>query len=842
MPRTSAYAEAPYQGVSQAPPQVRLSTQAETLDNLVVAVPAGASKRHPFVWMTALTGPTSANIAQAYISRRVSGDFTLVASNEAGVVVPRLYSLGSLPAATPSRSPVAVTISPAAQTYLNMGNPSPKDDLEMLTVEDYTFILNRKVEVALSSASSPARPFEAMLWVRQAAFSRTYEVIVTYGVSTSTIVLTTPNGKDATDARDVDTDRIAAGLFGSTYPTGSTSAANGAVRTGSLNSLTSAGFTVILQGGVIYLSHPTVDFSLEVKDGQGGNGLLAVKDRVQAFSDLPRKAPVEGFTVRISQQTGTEEDDFFVQWTETAGKGTGVWEETIAPDTNLGVDPATLPVGLVFDRATSTWSIDVLDWTGRMVGDAELAPDPGFIGEPLRDITFWRGRLLLLYAEGGRMSSSSDPLRLYPSTLSQVLADDAFELINPLEGQAEFEHAVAFKRVMILWGRRGQAQVHTNGQPLAPTTVVNEPYAGYEVSSLVRPQQSNDRIYFVAPRGQAASAVYELEIPTSAGSEVSAEGDDMSVSVPRYIPTGIDRAATCLVNYLTVYGKTGASELTIHLYRYAERQRVQNAWKRWQLPTGCTYAGGFFVNTSFYCFVLRAGVIHILFMDTADGVTDTASDYLTHLDFRVDTSSGALSRVFNAGADTTTLTLPYFPATIPTVVTGPTGGPAGPTIGGAPLPTAPGELAEVMSWSALSRDVTLRGDWTQVPFVVGENYTGNWTLSPIYYRDPQGRPNRTGRLILRRIQFDLERTAYLKVRVTAGGRPPVDYTFESSLPDTPGADYNRVNLYTGPWSVPIGASSEETTVEVLMDLWAPANVLGYTWEGEINPKAQRMQS
>jgi hypothetical protein len=314
----------------------------------------------------------------------------------------------------------------------------------------------------------------------------------------------------------------------------------------------------------------------------------------------------------------------------------------------------------------------------------------------------------------------------------------------------------------------------------------------------------------------------------------------MSVSVPRYIPADIDRAATCLVNYLTVYGKTGSTELTVHLYRYAERQRVQNAWKRWKLPEGCTYAGGFFVNTSFYCFVLRAGVVHILFMDTADGVTDVDGEYLTHLDFR--TTSSGVTRTFDPSEDTTLVTLPYFPASEPVFVVGPTGGPAGPTIGDGPLPAVPGELAEVLDWDPLSRDVLLQGDWTQVPFVAGENYEGRWTLSPIYYRDPQGRPNRTGRLILRRIQFDLERTSYLRVRVTAGGRPPADYVFESSLFDTPGADFDRVNLYTGPWSVPIGASSEETKVEVIMDLWAPANVLGFTWEGEINPKAQRMQS
>jgi hypothetical protein len=838
VPRTSAYSEAPYQGVSQAPAQVRLPTQAEVLTNFSVSVPSGASKRAPFEWLANLVGPTTTSIASSYISK-AGGDFLLATSAASGVTTPRLYNIDDLPSpSSGALAPVAVTISPAAQAYLNSGAPNPSTDLVQLTVEDYTFILNRKVTVANGVTTAATRPFEAMLWVRQAAYARTYEVKVVYGATTLIVTLKTPNGKDATDAPDVDTDIIAAGLFGTTYPTGITSAANGASVVNNLGSLTGAGFTVLLQGGVIYLSHPSVDFTLEVKDGQGGNGLLAVKDQVQAFSDLPKKAPVEGFTIRISQQSGTDEDDFFMKWTETAGIGTGIWQETIAPGANLGIDPNTLPVGLIYNRTLATWSLEVLDWEGRTVGDESLVPDPGFVGETLRDITFHRGRLVLVYGEGARVSSSTDPLRLYASTLSQTLADDAFEIINPLEGQAEFEHAVAFKKVLILWGRKGQAQVQSGGQPLTSLTVVTEPYSQYEVSPTVRPQQSNDRLYFAAPRGKSSSAVYEMEVRGSS-SDGSAEGDDMSVSVPRYIPSGVNQAATCLVNYLTVYGVTGSTELTPHLYRYVERQRAQNAWSRWELPEGCTYAGGFFVNTGFYALVLRGGVIHLLWMDTADGTLDVGSTFTTKLDFRITDQQATL--VYDPDGDTTLVTLPYTMASgaYPTVVVSPTGGLAGPLIGDTPLTVFPGEEAEILDWEGSSG--VLVGDWTQVPLLIGEDYTARWRLSPIYYRDDDGRVDRTGRLVLRNIIFDMDRTALAKVNVTIGGRTTLTHTFESPLFDTPSADYDQVNLYSGPWTVPLGGSSEETMIEVVLDSWAPANFLGYTWAGEINPKAMRMR-
>lgn len=827
--RTTEYVEAPYQGVSQAATQVRLPTQAEAIENAWAAIPGGATKRPPFDYLATLTGPTSGSLHEAFI-RRSEGDFLLTITREGSATVPRLYDLD-----TPTGTPIAVTISAEAQAYLNESS-SPQDDFRTLTVEDYTFILNRQVTVENSADTAPTRPYEAMLWVRQAAYARTYVVIVRHGVgmgTTLTVTLVTPNGKDATDGKDVDTDIIAGGLYGSSYPVGSTSAANGASITGSLSSLTGAGFTVTLQGGVIYLSHPTLDFSLEVQDGQGGEALLAIKDRVQSFSQLPKRA-VDGFQVRLTQQTGSDEDDFFVTFEETAGKGTGVWTESLAAGAELGLDPETMPVGLVYDQGAATWSLDVLGWEQREVGNENLSPDPGFIGAPLKDITFWRGRLTVVFAEGARCASSSNPLGFYPTTLSQVLASDPFEVANPLKAQAFFDAAVAFKKDLVLWGLKGQALVTAAGDVLTPETAYCTEYAAYEFAAGVPPQASGDRIYFAAPRGTLATAVYELELVKGASQE-TAEGDDLTVAVPRYLPGGLNKVATCPVSYLTAYGKAGSSALTVHLYRYAERQRVQNAWQRWALPESCTLAGMFFDNTRLYVLVLRGGAIHVLRGDVAEGATDAGSTYLTKIDFKV--SDSALTKTYDAVADVTELVLPYVAGKKPLVVVATPGGVGGLLVDGDLMDAPEGTLPEVESWSADTAFLT--GDWTSAPLIAGETYTGEITLSTLFARDPEGRPDRSGRLMLRKIIFDVADTAVLRARVRVGGRAERTYTFEASRFDTPDADYDQVNLYTGEWSVPIGGSSEECEITIEFDEWAPGSVLGYTWVGEFNPKARQ---
>lgn len=833
--RTSEYVEAPYQGVSQAPTQVRLATQSETMDDVMVAIPSGAAKRPPFQWLASFPLLNSTTLASTRLIKP-QGEFLFTVQNESGTLVPRLYPLGGLPAMA-SPAPIPLTVTPEAQAYLNAGNPSPDTDLVLLNVEDYTFILNRKVTVLNGGDTTPARPFEGFLWVRSAGYSRTYAVTVTGPSGTVTAQIRTPSGKEATDAKDVDTDVIAKGLYDGTYPTDPDSASHGATQSGMLTSLVALGYTVTLIGSVIYISHPTDDWTVQVRDGQGGEALLAVKDKVQTFSDLPKRGPADGFKVRVAQQTGTPEDDYFLEWQETAGVGTGIWQETLGPAAPYGVNTTTLPVALVYDQGTASWRVQKIDWTRRTVGDAELSPDPGFIGTQLKDIAFWRGRLALLYNEGCWLTSATDPLRLYPSTLTTVLKDDAYGHVNPMDTQANFSHAVAFKKVLVLWGDTGQAQIYSNDGGLGSGTSACDPYADYECSPDLRPQPCNDRIYFAAPRGDAASVVYEIEVSKTSATDL-AEADDLSVSVPRYIPPNLTRAATCTVNYLTLYARSGDTQLTAHLYRYTERQRVQNAWGRWSLPQGCQLCGMYFVNTRLYVLVRRSGVIHLLMADTADGVVDGVAQFEFNLDFKV-TQDEFVSRTYNSLADTTTVVLPYAPAVEPTLVVIGGGFYGGPAFGGNRLPAPEGTEPEIVGWS--SNVVTLSGDWSDVDFMAGEQRAGSFVLSRLYYRDPEGRPNRTGKLILRKITFDLDRTAYLRVGVKVGGRPERIYTFESPLADDPQAEYDRVNLFSGSWAVPISGPSEQTVITVYFPTWAPASVLGYTWEGEVNPKAMRMQ-
>lgn len=829
------YITAPYQGVSQAPPQVRDKAQASVLDDVWVGIPQGAIKRPPFSYQARLAGhPGHTRGLFEMISRELDTDVFLTITNEAGDVVPRLYEMESLPAPYDAAGYAGetITIQAEAQAYLDTGSPDPLLDLRVLTVEDTTFIVNRKVTVLPVVAVAPARDFEGMLWVRQSNYARTYKVIVTPTVGApATVELKTPSGATTASNEFIDTDVIAQALIDGTY-----TLTRGASISGSLDTLLADGFSISRIGGVIYISHPTDNFAMEVEDGQGGVALIAIKDKVQRFSDLPLKS-VGGFTVRITQQTGAEEDDFFVQYVETAGTGTGVWEETIAPGASLGLDPELMPVILFFDGA---WNITVADWKPRTTGDELLSPDPDFVGSPIQDLTFYRGRLAVVSGEGVTLSATDDPFRLYPKTLSSVLDSDPIGFISPYPGKNSLRYGIPFEKRLLVFGDVAQLEIGGDGILSASNASVDV-ITTYEFSRLLRPQSSNGNLYFVAARGKTSSTVYEMDVERVSD---TTKADDMTNQIPSYLPSALDRVANCPIHYSVHYATSGDSFIYCHLFRYVDGQRVQNAFSRWSLPEGFQMGGLFCRDTEIWMLAVKDGAAHCVMSDTSPELLDDdpTARIMTHLDFRLTEDQVLLA--YSALTDRTIVTLPFDRITSIKVTSRAPGGNAGPTLSEAgPGPAPEGFLADVrldLSEAEGDNEVVLTGDWTACPLWAGLTYVQMWKLSRLYAFGADNLPLRSGRLNINRIIADYADTGYLKASVKVGGRNVYSTVFEGYRWDDPESIYNRSPSDTYFFSFPVRGRNEKTEITFSNDTHFQSKVLGFEWRGELVQKAQRI--
>jgi hypothetical protein len=816
MTQISAYTTAPYQGVSQAPPQTRLPEQASALDNCFVPIPQGCGKRPPFTWLGILgSHPGLTNGAFHRVERAGNTDAIVTLTQESGVTVPRLYLLTNFPAIG-AVSPEALTVSGPAQAYLSTGNPTVAD-LALLTVEDFTFITNRKKTVAKVAGHQASRNPECMIWLRETAYGRVFSVTVSpVGGTPVTAQLRTVDGTDASDSNWIDNTLMVGVLaYGNAYAT-----SNGASHSGSLSNLTSQGYTVTTIGPIIYITGAT-DFTVETSDGLGGGALTAIKDKAQTFSDLPAKA-VNGFTVRLTQQSSTDKDDFFVTYNETAGPGTGIWEETLAPGAELGLDPATMPVGVVYN---SGWQINVLGWTGRTTGNETLDPDPAFVGGVVQDLSYYRGRLAVISEDAVTLSDAEDNFRMYPRTLASVLDSDPVGLVSPFPSRSTLRYGATFDTKLVVFGDLFQAVVQADGV-VTPGTVRIDVLTTYEFSPLARPYNSNGKIYFVAPHGTQWGTLYEMK--TDRTTNIT-QAEDMTLSVPRYLPVGANLVATCPVNYLAAYGVSGANDFLIHLYRYADLQRVQNAWMKWILPEGYLLGGMFFYNTELYVLACKGGVTHLLMANTAPGILDphTSSRMLTMLDMRVDETQ--VGRSYNATTNLTTVTLPY-----------PTAATSRATIRAPGITNyAEGYLVPVVSYAGST--LTLEGDWTSAPMWFGHSYTSTHTFSKLYAVGKDNQPLRSGRLSIRKVACDVSGTGYLRAEVTPRGRTTYKYTFSGFIADDPSSEYDRAPVAEGVFSFPVMSENEQVEISLVNDSHFAHALLGFEWVATLNLKAQRAQ-
>lgn len=825
MPIEELYVSGPYQGVSQAPPQVRLPEACQDMQDCIATIPMGIQKRPPFGWMGQVTSDGLGNsfALQTEIPRGTPAtDVTLVLNNNGSHIVPHLFLT-----ADPTSAPISVTVTTAAQTYLDTLAPLPNRDLRVCSVEDFTFIANRLVTVANGSATAGARPFEALLWVKTGQYGRNYIVTVTPGGgSPQSFAYHPSSGASGNDAYGVGTDVIVNSLCSGTVVPGSSGVYTGAAG-GMQANLPPAGINVTPSGSTIYLSITTPNFTVTVTDDQGGTAFEAIKSDVQNFSDLPAVA-VDGFVARVLQSQGgqaqsTGNSDYFVKFVASAPPQ-GTWQECVAPGTNLGVNPDTLPVALTFNG--STWTIDVCAWKPRATGDTTLNPDPAFIGDNITDIRWYRGRLELIFNGGCIFSDSADPFNYYTTTLAASLDSDPMGFLTPVDRKTFFKAGVNFDNRAIIMGDKVQAIISSSiNAPFATDNARIDLLSSNDFNDAVPVLACNHRIYFTA-QTSGSSLVYELAIDRLSGLALV---EELSTAVPAYLPATIDRAANSQPFYFNVYGSSGSPSLLVHVPRYNDQQRVQNAFYRWNMPPGFTLCGLISKGSLFY--FLAMGTDDNLYrfgLDIAPDQLDSGGTIRTYLDLKFRDSQCSPSYSTTTGL--TTITPPAgTPANMRVSLRGSSGSNGYPE----------GYIVPVDHTD--SSHLYLKGDWHTATFWVGYTYASYYVPTEWFITGQDGRPQHSGRLSLKRLDLDVADFGYLRVEVSISGRTMRPYIFEGVYLDDPtraGLDAPP-NSLTRVLSCPIGGNSKDTSIKIVNDSHLGFKSVGYTWQGDWNPRARR---
>jgi hypothetical protein len=301
-------------GVSQRPFEQRHSSQAETQKNGFSHIVRGLMKRPPLVYVGKLTS-TITGWATAFVFsiNRDELERYHVAISNGDVLV---YNALTLAAVT--------VIAPKGKAYLADGAGK---GFRAATAGDTTVIVNRGVTTRRGTKKTAIQKGQALVYVRQADYGTTYEVIL----NDVPVGIKTISGNTSNQREQISTDKIASDLYT-------------ALKAETLLS----DFTFTLYGSTILIVRTDArDFQLSTFDGLSDKGLKSVKGSVQAFADLPRRAP-NGFIIEIAGDPESNLDNYWVTFDDKGSpEQEGVWRECPKPGTIVNFDELTMPHRLV---------------------------------------------------------------------------------------------------------------------------------------------------------------------------------------------------------------------------------------------------------------------------------------------------------------------------------------------------------------------------------------------------------------------------------------------------------------------------------------------------------------
>lgn len=399
-------------------------------------------------------------------------------------------------------------------------------------------------------------------------------------------------------------------------------------------SVTNAGtlpatYTCALDGSTIHVVRvDAADFTMVSADGLGAQAVEVVKGSIQLFEDLPEQAP-DGFKVKITGDPTSALDDYYV--THTAGN----WVETLKGGESTTLNAATMPHVLT-RNSDGTFTFDVAPWLTRLVGDITSNPFPSLIGQPIKDVFFYKSRLGYVAGINMVMAQATDPFNLFRQTVTQLLDEDVIDVFLTIEKTASIDYVTPTATDLLLWTDLGQASV-AGDQLLTPKTVNALPDSNYVTSPRVRPVRLGNNMYFAVDR-KTTTGVFEYQTVLQNGIKIGRQADDITDTTASYIK-GLSTLLLSSDSGQTLVMMTTLDNMTLYVATMiGVGQDAYFAWHKWTVDATVITAD--ILENKLVLLVIRGGVYQYETLIIEPAATDPGLDFQIHLDGYVEFTSG----------------------------------------------------------------------------------------------------------------------------------------------------------------------------------------------------------
>ena len=816
-------------GMSQQTPTQRGINQGEDQINLQNGLVDGLAKRPPLDYIATLD---SSNI---YSNKTKFWSIQRDATNQYIVV---LFN-GGIKVFDLAGNEKTVTIA-SGSSYLTSTNP--RENFKLVNVADYTFIANTNTTVTADSTTSAAKVEEFLIVCKLTNYGREYKVALKHPSMAQEleVIFQLPTGNDAaTDAKFRDTNKITDILLKGTSSTHWDSAANGIgfnVRrtdTGASVS-TSQGlsnysgftshFTFEEFDSVIY-GKPTdgnAAYTITTSDGSGNTAMYAIRDEIQDFSKLPFYAKT-GVIMKITGEEGDELSDYYVKF---SGKS-GVWNETLAPATSLGVTNSTMPHALI-NNNDGTFTFQELAWTDRVCGDADSNPNPTFIGRQINNLTYYKNRLGILSGENLVLTENASFFNYFATTSTQVLDTDPIDIAASGTQVNTLKNSVGFNESLLLFSDTAQYKLDSSGESISPTSAILNEVSSFEHDDKVTPVSAGKFAYFAQAR-TSGTAIREYFADDDT---LTNDGMDITVSVGNLIPSNcyqiVSNTTEDTLIFLTsatgdtqtapfsgTASSTDADTMYIYKYFFDGGEKVQNAWSKWTF-TGAKIIGAMSLESFIYVVISEGTTTKLVKIDLRN-LKDATIGHGVYIDLKT-----SVTGTYASGTGLTTFTSPYGAKTGLIAVDRDNGN-------------------NYTATNTAGSTYTIVGDHTDL--YIGVPYESKYTLSPQYIRENTGRglvAVTSGRYQIRNISFNFENSGFFQVEVTPTNRDKSTSIMNGYIIGTATSIIGQPAIATGTLRVPVQSQNSEFTLDIKSSSHLPMYISGAEVEGYYHNRARRI--
>lgn len=870
-------------GVSQQAVTMRMGSQGEAQLNALSSLVKGNTKRPPTKYKAKISDQ---KLSDAYI-HTINRDPT-----EQYIVA---ISEGSLKVFDFEGNEKTVN-APDGYQYLTTALSNPKQDLKAVTVADYTFIVNRNREVAKSTKRSPSQPYWAQAFLQALSYDTKYRLVIdgvnvathttgsTSGLDTEVIMSTLKNNAESDQWRqdgyyapvnhpdnvypvswglesDTSKIRVTQGYWDS--PLSFTHDVAGSLEVTS--PVNEARYVYIyykdseaLEDKFKFFSYQSIlhmeredgtEFEMEARDNKGGQMFKAVLPKMESFTDLPIVGRKDKVVEIVSNDSGRSDAYYlkFITNNATRNYDEGYWLETVKPDTQIEIDPNTMPHVLVRE-ADGSFTFRKQEWGQREVGDENSAPWPSFVGRKINDIYYDARRLCIVSDDNVSMSRRSDLFSFFPETVTTILDTGPIDVSASTTQVVTLKHAVPFNKSILFFA--DQAQFEMREEALLATRPPSlQLITDYDSDESAKPVGAGRTVFFTSSRGDYTSV---LEYYVMSETETT-DASDITSHVPAYIPSGsykLTASESSDIMFVLTEGDRGS--VYVYKYMWQGSEKRQSSWSKWTFGDGAEIYNADFIKDICYFIVGYRDGTYIESLASAESQVDTNETFLYRLDRRIDDTQ-VIGLTYDSVSNKTQFRLPYvLDGSVPVIATRNGDG-------SSDKKPAVSVSLEVLDEGSTGSGALIEaeGDLRNTLFFVGINYAHLYEFSqPTVKGRSQSGGMATlaaGRMQLKRWHVFYDETGYFRAEVQpknqnpyvymlnagAYASDPYSYTSNGGKLGTGDFVIGEAPITSGKKSFRVNSKSDRVSVRLINDSFLPSTFTSAEWEARFSRNTSR---